>query len=52
VGLNGLPAGADVGDAAARAIELGDFQRIIADDYDNCRELDRKAPVRLAMRSA
>jgi predicted alpha/beta hydrolase family esterase len=41
--------GADVGDAAARAIERGDFQRIIADNYDNYRELDRKALVRLAI---
>jgi pimeloyl-ACP methyl ester carboxylesterase len=41
--------GAYVGDSALRAIELGDFQRIIGEGLGRAQELDRKALVRLAI---
>jgi hypothetical protein len=42
-------AGGDIGNSALRAIELGDFQRIIRECLDSANELDRKALVRLAI---
>lgn len=41
--------GSALGDPAARAIERGDFQEIIARHYDNYQKIDRKAAVRLAI---
>jgi len=41
--------GADIGDSALRAIELGDFQRIISTDFGRAQALDPKALVRLAI---
>lgn len=42
-------AGGDIGDSALRAIELGDFQRVIRECFGRAKELDRKALVRLAI---
>jgi pimeloyl-ACP methyl ester carboxylesterase len=41
--------GSDLGDPAARAIERGDFQEIIARHYVDYKKIDRKAAVRLAI---
>ena len=41
--------GSDSGDPAARAIERGNFQEIIARHYGGYKEIDRKAAVRLAI---
>jgi pimeloyl-ACP methyl ester carboxylesterase len=42
-------AGSALGDPAARAIERGDFQRIVDQQYPKSKTLDRKALVRLAI---
>ena len=39
----------DIGDSALRAIELGDFRKIIPEDLDEAEKLDKKALVRLAI---
>ena len=41
--------GSALGDPLARAIERGDFRKIVADLYPGRKELDRKALVRLAI---
>jgi hypothetical protein len=39
----------DIGDSALRAIELGDFRKIIPENLDEAEKLDKKALVRLAI---
>jgi hypothetical protein len=39
----------DIGDSALRAIELGDFKKIIPANLDDAEKLDKKALVRLAI---